>query len=76
MMWLITSRIGRWISAALAAVGILTGAYLMGARDARQRAAERALERKVDTLEQVRDNEREANQLDDESLADRISRPH
>lgn len=71
---MIIGRIRAALAWAGAALLTLAAAFLYGQQVARQRAALRAAERRADTIERVRDLERESNAQDDTSLADRISR--
>lgn len=57
----------------VAAVGVLLGVF--GLRQAgAERTKRRAAERRANTQKEMRDHEREASQMDDTSLADRITR--
>jgi len=72
--WLLGTRVGRGLSALVAAVALIGAAWVAGARDARQRATTEAIKGQNETLQEVRDHERETSQMDDTSLADIITR--
>lgn len=65
--------IGEFWPFIVAGIGLLAG--LLGFRQAgKERTKRQVAERRANTHKEMRDNEREASQLDDVSLADRISR--
>jgi Flp pilus assembly protein TadB len=63
-----------YLAAAGAAVLAIAGAYWQGARSQRQRHALDKAKRTAATHKEMREHEREASELDDTSLADRITR--
>ena len=58
--WLLNTRIGRLVGAALAGIGILLGAFLMGKREGGQRARERAREADRDNAQDIEERVDEA----------------
>lgn len=68
------ARVKVWLAAAGAALLALLAAWGMGRREERQNAARQAAERRAEAGQTVRRMERESQSLDDNGLADRISR--
>lgn len=71
--WL-TSRIGRWVSAALVFAGVVLGAFMMGRREGRQTAKSDALEDSAKRQEKGREAVQDLRGASRDDILDRLRR--
>ena len=72
--WLIGSRVGRALSAALAVIAAIAGVFLYGKREGRQDAAEKAKDDYIETRKRMDAPDTSSNVSDDEWLRNRSKR--
>ena len=74
MIWLITTPIGRALSGAVAVLALLGAVWWHGRETARDEAAARAANDRIETIKTTKGARDAAETLDDDSLVDALGR--